>query len=277
MTLVNGVECTSVSTDDRGLNYGDGLFETMRLADGSISLLDRHLLRLKEGCDRLALEWPGEVCLRAEISKICCDHQHGVVKLLLTRGSVGRGYRPADAVAHTRVIGLHPLPCFPAGNYSDGVRVRICETRLSCNIALGGIKHLGRLEQVLASLEAPQKEIDEGLMLDVEDHVIEGIRSNIFLIRNGAVLTPALDYSGVAGVMRAALLDEFRVRKLPLEIRPLNLDELLGADEIFLSNSVFGVWGIREIAGYDWHRNIGPVTRSMIETFVHMGDSICES
>ena len=185
--------------------------------------------------------------------------------------------RASDTIAPTRVIGLYPLPCFPAGNYSAGVRVRICETRLGRNIALGGIKHLGRLEQVLASLEVPQEEIDEGLMLDVDGHVIEGIRSNIFLIRNGAVLTPALDYSGVAGVMRAALLDEFRERKLPFEIRSLDLDELLEADEIFLSNSIFGVWGIREIAGYAWHKKIGPVTRDMIETFVHMGDPACVS
>jgi 4-amino-4-deoxychorismate lyase len=277
MILVNGVESTSVSTDDRGLNYGDGLFETMRLAGGEIGLLDRHLVRLEEGCERLGLEWPGEARLRAEISTIVCGHDDGVVKLLVTRGNAGRGYRPADSTTHTRIISLHSLPAFPAGNYSNGVRVRICRTRLGRNIALGGIKHLGRLEQVLASLEESQGEIDEGLMLDAEGYVIEGIRSNIFLVRNGRVTTPALDYSGVAGVMRAALLDELQARKLSPEIRPVELDELIGADEIFLSNSIFGIWGVREIEGHDWRRRVGPVGRDMIETFVDMRHSNCES
>jgi 4-amino-4-deoxychorismate lyase len=249
----------------------------MRLAGGEIGLLDRHLVRLKKGCDRLGLEWPGEACLRAEIAKIVCGHDCGVVKLLVTRGSVGRGFRPADSITHTRIIGLHPLPAFPTGNYSNGVRVRICTTRLGRNVALGGIKHLGRLEQVLASLEEPQGEIDEGLMLDVEGNVIEGIRSNIFLVRDGEVATPALDYSGVAGVMRAAVLDELQTRKSPLEIRPVDLDELIGADEIFLSNSLFGIWGVREIEGHDWCKGVGPVGNDMIEKFVDMRHSNCES
>ena len=277
MILVNGVESTSVSTDDRGLNYGDGLFETMRLAGGQIGLLDRHLLRLKEGCNRLGLEWPGEACLRAEISKTTCGHEDGVLKLLVTRGSVGRGYRPADPIEHTRIIALHPLPVFPAGNYSDGVRVRVCTTRLGRNNALGGLKHLGRLEQVLASLEDSQGEIDEGIMLDVEGNVIEGIRSNIFLVRDGEVVTPALDYSGVAGVMRATVLDELQKRKMSFQIRPVAFDELTGADEIFLSNSIFGIWGVRKIEGHDCCKSVGPVGREMIETLVDLRHSICES
>jgi 4-amino-4-deoxychorismate lyase len=275
--LVNGVESTSVSTGDRGLNYGDGLFETMRLAVGEIALLDRHLRRLKEGCDRLRMEWPGEACIRAEISTVIRDHQFGIVKLIVTRGSIGRGYRPTDSITPTRIVGLHTLPTYPIAHYSDGVRVRVCKTRLSRNIALGGIKHLGRLEQVLASLEEQDKKIDEGLMLDEDGNVIEGIRSNIFLVRNSALVTPALDYSGVAGVMRAEVLDALKANRSSLQVRPVDLDELLGADEIFLSNSIFGIWGVREIEAYDWRKDVGPVTRELIETFTEMRNSVCES
>jgi len=275
--LVNGVESVSISTNDRGLNYGDGLFETMRLADGEIALLDRHLFRLKQGCDRLRLEWPGQAILRMEISRVIRDHQFGVVKLMVTRGSIGRGYLPAEAITPTRIVGLHALPTLPADNYLDGVRVHVCKTRLSRNSALGGIKHLGRLEQVLASLEESDSKIDEGLMLDVDDNVIEGIRSNIFLVRNGEVTTPALDYSGVAGVMRAEVIDTLKANKSSIQIKTVDLDELLCADEIFLSNSIFGIWGIREIEAYDWHKAVGPVTRDMIEGFAQMRNSACES
>jgi len=264
MTLVDGVESSILPGSDRGFNYGDGLFETMRLTQGKIVSLEKHLDRLRQGCAGLQLEWPGEALLRSEISQVIGDRSSGVVKLVVTRGDGGRGYRPAALAGHRRVIGLYPLPDYPLANYSEGVSVKVCGTRLGRNPVLAGIKHLGRLEQVLASMEEGMGDADEGLMLDVDGLVTEGIRSNLFLVSDGKVVTPKLDQCGVAGVMRSVIIDELQRRDLALDIRQVKVDELLAADELFLTNSIFGIWGIREIQEHNWSNNIGPLTRELV-------------
>jgi 4-amino-4-deoxychorismate lyase len=271
MMLVNGVESSNLPGSDRGFNYGDGLFETMRLAQGRIVSLEKHLERLRLGCHGLRLEWPGEALLRSEISQVIGDQSSGVVKLVVTRGDGGRGYRPSAPGRHRRVIGLYPLPDYSLASYSDGVSVRVCETRLGRNPVLAGVKHLGRLEQVLASLEEGMGDADEGLMLDVDGFVTEGIRSNLFLVIAGKVVTPKLDQCGVAGVMRSVVIDELQRRDLALDVRQVKVEELLSAEELFLTNSIFGIWGVREIQGHNWSNNIGLLTKELMVLSPHAG------
>ncbi|MFU8822527.1 MAG: aminotransferase class IV, partial [Gammaproteobacteria bacterium] len=184
--LVDGQPGVMVSASDRGLNYGDGLFETMRLHAGAVPLLARHLGRLCAGCARLGLPYPGDKMLVADIARLAAaGAAEGVVRLVLTRGDGGRGYAPSPGAPGRRIAALHPLP--PPG--PAAMSLGICATRLGHSAALGGLKHLGRLEQVLAAGEVAAAGWDEGLMLDESTCVVEATRHNVFFVRDGRVLT----------------------------------------------------------------------------------------
>lgn len=258
---IDGVAATAVPVQDRGLQYGDGLFETLAVKDGHIGLLDLHLSRLAEGCQRLDLALPPPELLRAELQAAAAGAARAVLKLILTRGSGGRGYRAmADAVPR-RMLTVHSWPDYPDAWARDGVRVRVCDTRLALQPRLAGIKHLNRLEQVLARAEwGDADRFQEGLMLDLEGKVIEGTMSNVFASPGeGVLLTPDLSCSGVTGVMRRYILEQAGTAGITTRVEPFTLDELLQSREIFLCNSILGVWPVAELAGR--HYPIGPMAR----------------
>lgn len=239
----------SIAYDDRGLNYGDGLFETAVLRGGAVRFLQAHLQRLREGCERLRIEYPGDESLLADIRSIGASQTDGVVKIVVTRGSGGRGYRPAANLRSTRIVTLHPLP---AANPHAGIVARWCDTRLSRNPALAGMKHLNRLEQVLAQLEWSDPAIDEGLMLDTEGELVCATASNVFIGRNDALFTPDLRYCGVRGVMRGQVLraaDELGIAVSEEPLWPRDLDD---ATEIFVTNAVRGIRSITALAELRW-------------------------
>lgn len=251
MMLVDGRETDTVSARDRGLNYGDGLFETMRLHAGRVLLLPRHLARLRAGCTRLALPYPGDALLAADVARVVAGAPaDAIVRLVLTRGDGGRGYAPPRDARGRRIVALHALP--PPG--PPALTVGICGTRLGHSAALGGLKHLGRLEQVLAADEVAAAGWDEGLMLDPSGHVVEATRHNLFYVRAGRVLTPPLAASGVAGVMRALVLETLAALGLPGGQEPLRYDALDEIEEMFLCNAVVGVRPVKSLAG----RELGP-------------------
>ena len=243
--LVDGVPATRVSAADRGLNYGDGLFETMRVHRGKVCLLERHLARLRDSCRRIALPYPGDDTLAADIARLQpAASAEGVLRLVLTRGDSGRGYAPPPDAAGRRIVALYPLPPLP-----DELTVGICTTRLGRSPALGGLKHLGRLEQVLAAAEAAAAGWHEGLMLDEGDRVVAGTRHNLFFVRDGRCFTPPLDACGVAGVMRRMVMDALAMLGLGGTEAPLRYDELHEVEELLLCNAVVGVRRVSELAG----------------------------
>lgn len=250
MILVDGMATSMVPTTDRGLNYGDGLFETMRLHRGCVWLLERHLARLRAGCVRLGLPYPGDAVLRADIDRLVSGQaEDAVLRLVLTRGDGGRGYAPPVGAPGRRIVSLHALP--PVG--PGGLTVGLCTTRLGRNVTLAGLKHLNRLEQVLAAAEVAAAGWDEGLMLDEAGLVIEATRHNVFFVRAGRVSTPPLEVAGVAGVMRQLVIETAGVLGMGGEAQPLRYDELHEVDELFLSNAVMGLrpvirLGTRELA-----------------------------
>ena len=245
---------------DRGLAYGDGLFETIAVRRGQPRLLDRHLQRLATGCQRLRI--PCDIAqLDAEIRAYAALLGEGVAKLLLTRGDGLRGYAPPAESAVRRLLLGSPTPAYPPAHATEGIALYPCTTRLATQPLLAGLKHLNRLEQVLARGEWTSTDYAEGLMLDQDGRPIEGVFSNLFLVCAGRLQTPALDRCGVAGVLRGLLLDLAAQAGIPSEIRPLALDELLGADEVFLCNSQYGIWPVRRYAAANW--SVGPVTRKL--------------
>lgn len=246
--LVNGLAGAMIDALDRGLQYGDGLFETLAVRDGRIRLAEAHWQRLAAGCRRLGLEAPPTGVLEQEVSEVAAGPR-SVVKVIVTRGPAGRGYRPPPAPAQTRVVAGYPYPDWPAAWREQGVRVRTCVTRMADSPALAGLKHLGRLEQVLARAEWRDESIAEGLMLDVRGHVACGTQSNLFAVRGGRLLTPAVDRCGVAGVMRQAVMRWSQGRDQPVAEAQIRPGELLDADEVFVTNAVIGAWRIAELDG----------------------------
>ena len=260
LSWIDGQPAELLSVQDRGLAYGDGLFETIAITAGQPSLLERHLARLTEGCARLhiPLDLP---LLRAELLAFSRQLGDGVAKLILTRGDGLRGYAPPQPAQPRRLLLGNPKPSYPAAHAAQGVRLFPCATRLAEQPVLAGLKHLNRLEQVLARGEWRDAEHAEGLMLDTSGRVIEGVYSNLFLVKDGVLLTPDLSRCGVAGVMRAELLAQAEAQGLHCDVRDIGLDALLQADEVFLCNSLYGIWPVRALQRHQW--SVGPLTRKL--------------
>ena len=250
--LINGKPSELLPALDRGLQFGDGLFETLAVKDGRPCLWDAHLARLRLGCERLGIPMPDPESLRAEAESLVAGHARAVLKLMLTRGCGGRGYRPPDDPQPNRVMLLAEWPDYPAEWQSTGVKIRLCRTRLGLNPDLAGIKHLNRLEQVLARSEWDDPAIAEGLLCDLDGRVIEGTASNLFLQRDGRLLTPRLDRCGVAGVMRARVMQLAESMGQPVLEQDLGLVDLERAEALYLSNSLIGIWQVRQFAERDY-------------------------
>lgn len=260
--IINGIHSTQVSAHDRGLHYGDGLFETFRVTNGQPALWPRHMARLTHGCARLAIPAPDLDLLHHEALVLTRDCAHGVLKILITRGSGGRGYRAPEDITPTRVLSLHPYPTYPTSHWDEGVCVRICALRLARQPALAGIKHLNRLEQVLARNEWQDEAIAESLLRDAEDNFIEATMSNLFLVKDGVLTTPDLSGCGVRGIMRDLILEQAEAQGIATAITPVQSQHLTAADEVFLTNSVIGIWPVKHIMNLTSYA-VGPVARRL--------------
>ena len=248
---INGRRSTKLDYRDRGLQYGDGVFETMRVRRGRIRLLEWHLERLYAGCRRLTIAAPAPQLLRRELTRIAALRRDAVLKLIVTRGIGPRGYRPAGTERCTRIVALHALSSAARAAALKPVRVGICDTRLGSNERLAGLKTLNRLESVMARSEWKDARVWEGLMRDVDGNLVCGTMSNLFLKRGSVLITPLLDRCGVAGVMRRWILEtagDLGVRAVERRIR---WKDLRGAEEVFMSNAVVG---LVSVAAIDWGR-----------------------
>ena len=248
------------SLKDRGLAYGDGLFETIAVKAGTPLLLELHLQRLAQGCSRLAIV-ADQALIRSELLAYAHAMGEGVLKLILTRGDSLRGYGACPEAHPRRILQASPAAAYPQAHAEQGVQLFDCATRLAEQPLLAGLKHLNRLEQVIARSEWQDPAYAEGLMRDTSGRVIEGVFSNLFLVRNGALLTADLQRCGVAGVMRAALLAEAGQLGISCNVTDISLAQLQQADELFLCNSVYGIWPVRAFADLSWP--VGPLTRKL--------------
>lgn len=257
---VDGQPLDTLALNNRGLAYGDGLFETIVVGNGRASLLDRHLRRLANGCQRLAIAV--DLALVAdEIERFAQAMDTGVLKLILTRGDGPRGYAADPDSVPRRILQAGPRPAYPPGHACQGVRLFPCTTHLAEQPLLAGLKHLNRLEQVLARAEWRDPTYAEGLMRDSVGRLIEGVYSNLFLVRDGVLATPDLSRCGVAGVMREALLEQAGAQGIETHVGDLWPADLAAADEVFVCNSVYGVWPVLGQAALVWPA--GPVTRKL--------------
>ncbi|MCK5190426.1 MAG: aminodeoxychorismate lyase [Methylococcales bacterium] len=265
MYLLNGESKHTIEISDRGFQYGDGLFETIEVLNGTPVFLDQHLQRLFKGCQRLLIPIPDPDILRKEAFQICQGEASAVLKLIVTRGSGGRGYRQPETIQPTRLFSLHSFPEYPESLKQQGIIARFCDTLLGLNPSLAGIKHMNRLEQVLARAEWSSSDIQEGLMLDTNGNVVEGTMSNLFMVKDQILYTPAIEQSGVEGVLRNILISLAKKNQIKLIEKRISKEELLSADELFVTNSIIGIWPIKQIEIQQFE--IGTVTNKLQSLF----------
>jgi 4-amino-4-deoxychorismate lyase len=254
--LVDGLPQASISVFDRGLQYGDGLFETLRCEQGRVRWFERHLARLAEGCARLGLPEPDGPLLRREAESLLEGCPRALVKLVLTRGiATARGYRPGGDERVTRIVTRHPWPAAAGPEF----RLGLSPVRLACNPLLAGLKHLNRLEQVLAQRAAAAVGVDEVLMCSTDGEVISGSMSNLFLVQDGALLTPPLEQCGVAGVMRSLVLELAPCLGFSVQVAALSVPQLAAAPALFMTNVRLGVQAVHWYDG----RRLQPDARGL--------------
>lgn len=249
---IDGVAATMLPADDRGLQYGDGLFETILVRNGRARFLELHLARLAQGCARLGIDFDLDHghALRSDVAR--AERQApalAILKIIVTRGSaLRRGYAAHSAGAARRVVTLSEAAPVPEAVRAGAV-LRVATLHLCAQPALAGIKHLNRLENVMAASEPGHADCFESLLLDEAGQLAGGTMTNVFAVHGSRLITPSVDRCGVAGVMRAVVLREAAALGLDVGVSALSLTELLSADEVFITNARIGVvpaWRVGE-------------------------------
>ena len=266
--FVDGRPAQAIAADDRALHYGDGVFTTLAATSERVLLWSRHRARLDWACARLALPRPDWPTLLEEIRTLAGPHRGpSVIKVILSRAPGQRGYRPGDGPCR-RIVLRYDWPVLPPERWTRGVRVRLCRWRLAAQPRLAGIKHLNRLEQVMARAEWTD-EVEEGLLSDRQGRVIGGTMSNLMVIDRGRLLTPRIEDCGIAGVMRGLVMDIAAAWGMPCQATTITPAMLDGADELFLSNALIGLWPVCELEGRE--RSPGPVCRRLQDALRERG------
>ena len=273
----DGERLATVSVEDRAFQYGDGLFETVAIRDGEPRLWQYHLERLARGCERLGIITPIAKELRQSLQLAlrlgsatpeCC-----VAKIIVSGGIGKRGYGREQAVAPSTWFGVFAAAPLPLASYQDGVDTKMCETRLATGSTTAGLKTLNRLEQVLAKSELINQKLFEGLTMDASGIVICGTMSNVFFVSNKQITTPALNQCGVEGVMRRHVIATLASHNISVSDAAYDADDLASVDEVFITNSQFGVLPVKSCGQLAWP--VGETTHTVMTLVADRGVPEC--
>jgi len=247
---------------DRGLHYGDGVFETINCREGGLQFWDEHMRRMHYGTSRLNINFSGEDLFYSDIQSILSElsSKSCIIKLIQTRGQGERGYKYPAAQGVSRMVMIDDAS--GAAKQHTSMELRYCKHNISINPSLAGIKHLNRLDNVLARNEWGN-EVQEGLMLDMNDHIIEGTMSNVFGIKNGMLYTPDLSICGVKGIIRDQLLCIARQKSIQVHVNSITKSDMSAMDEVFVTNSIIGICSVHKIEQTEY--KIGTITRMFIK------------
>lgn len=240
---------SSVSVADRAFSYGDGVFETIRVIPQCFFQLNDHLSRMYRGLTKLGMPLSFEQ--KQNLTRFLHDtvlpfiDRESVVKIIVSRGEGGRGYLPPNDSNHTIVIGILSAPDYQTIRKS-GVSLSISPVPVNKNRFLAGIKHLNRLENIVAKRFLLSPDF-EAIMLSSDQRVIECIQSNLFWFKSGILYTPALSEAGVQGTFRQAIVKEQTA--YVVQIGNFGLSEVKSADEVFISNSLMGIVPVTAVGG----------------------------
>lgn len=257
-----------ISFDDRGLQYGDGIFETLRIANGAIPMWAFHQERLSKA--ELALKLPladffshWSLFLKQHLK----DIESGYAKLVITRGEGPRGYKIPSEPALNWWLKVGDLPSSYKIKQTTPFSLTLCQHPISRQPKLAGLKHLNRLDQVMARSEwGESNEFDEGVMFNIDGDVTECTMSNIFWLKNGQLHTPDLSQEGIDGCVRRWLIARAQQSLQPVVVRQqTKLDELIAADAVFLTNSLMGIQAVSQIDGQEIAQS--PLVEKLAEDF----------
>ena len=244
ITLVNGIHQEHISTQDRGLQYGDGFFETIAVYQKSPLNIDTHLRRLAFACDSLGFNKPDLETIESQakslINENCAAADKAVLKISYTRGVGGRGYKPPKQSEATTIISLSEWPTYPDNIRENGIKANFSQVITASNPLFAGIKHLNRLEQVVARDQMPE-DCFESIMLDIKQQVIEGTMSNLFMVIEDLIITPDLKNCGIDGIIRNEIIHSAHDIGYSIRIDNIRKEDLFAADEVFFSNSLMGI------------------------------------
>ena len=252
MFLINGREQEMLAASDRAIQFGDGCFTTARIKAGNVTFLTAHLRRLRDACEKLMLAFQDWSVLEEEMVRLARDHDSGVLKVIITRGSGGRGYSAAACHSPSRILRVSDYPAHYSRWREEGIRLAPSPVRLGRNPHLAGIKHLNRLEQVLIRTHLEQTEAEEALVLDSDGWLTECCAANLFWRKGSTVFTPRLDYAGVKGIMREhciAMLASSSFRVTEVNATP---DALVDADEVLICNALMPLVPVRACGDLTW-------------------------
>ncbi|WP_225759068.1 MULTISPECIES: aminodeoxychorismate lyase [unclassified Leclercia] len=246
MFLINGIPQETLPASDRAIQFGDGCFTTARIVAGQVCLLDAHLQRLQQACEKLLIPFVEWAALQREMVELARGNDRGVLKVIISRGSGGRGYSAANCLHPTRLLSVSAWPVHYDGWRREGITLELSPVRLGRNPQLAGIKHLNRLEQVLIRTHLEQTDADEALVLDSEGFITECCAANLFWRQGKDVFTPRLDQAGVNGLMRQFCLQQLAhsgYRVVDVHAREAALAEV---DEMVVCNALMPVVPVRQ-------------------------------
>ncbi|MFC4159389.1 aminodeoxychorismate lyase [Chitinimonas lacunae] len=249
--VVNGELAGSLSAQDRGFTFGDSVFRTLRCEAGRLWFWSRHYAKLAADCARLGLNCPAEATLLADLALLVPTN--AAIRITISRGVAARGYACDPTAPVTRVLGLAPLPSYPAHWFSTGAPLRHCDWRWSRQPGLAGLKHGNRLDQVMARREWHDPTLFDGLMRNIDGELVSGVMSNLWLRCGDRLLTPPLVGEGVAGVTRAWVFDWATQQGYAAVEKPLRPEALAQADEVILCNSLAGIVPVAGDGVFIWH------------------------
>lgn len=250
--LINGSFDFSISPFDRGFAYGDGVFRTLVMREGVPESWPQHYQKLVADCAAINIVAPSAELLMGDLQQLFLPDEVAIAKIIITRGEGNRGYTPPPIIAPMRVVTKSAMPEYPAERFNIGVNLHVCETRLALQPKLAGIKHLNRLENVLARMEWNDQAISgisiaDGILLDMHGNVIECTAANIFARFGDTLITPSLEECGVAGITRQRIIALADTVSLNIAIETLDMKKLYAADEVIICNSIYGAWQVRTI------------------------------
>ena len=248
--LINGVVADYLTVHDRAIHYGDGLFETILCHNKQLYFWPQHYFRLKQSAEKIKLSCPDESLLLDDIAELLKDCDEGLsyaIKIIITRGSGKRGYQFEKKSTINRLIFSSMIEKSYSSLLSNKLLsgdLTICEQQVSINENLAGLKHLNRLENVLARNEEAivnNNNVIDGLMLNANKYAIECTTSNIFTVKNNQLYTPKLNQSGVQGVMRGTVIELAKKNNIKVSFLDMTINDIDTMDEMFITNSLIGM------------------------------------
>ena len=263
--LLNG-KLSGDLAQSRGLHYGDGVFRTILIWDAQLIDWDLHIEKLSADCVALDLDMPNVALLHAEAMQLAAMQARSVLKVIVMRQAGGRGYR-ADTRASDRLLLSYAAPKYPDRCWESGINACSPDFRLASQPALAGLKHLNRLEQVMASRNWPEN-ADEGILCDQSGNLVSGTRSNLFWVSSGKLHSPSLTESGVSGMMRKKIIKLGETMQIATSVVKAQRSALLEADEAFVCNSLIGIWPLRQFESREWAAP-GPITLKLSKALKH--------